>query len=133
MCGDDFKNDCTIKEATLESGIPDGFESMDCGPQSRQLFRNAILECKTIIWNGPAGVAEFDNFANGTKAICEACVEATEKNGAVTIIGGGDSATAAKKLGYTKKFSHVSTGGGATIELLEGKTLPGVARLSERK
>lgn len=132
VCGDDFKNDCNLRDATVESGVPDGFESMDCGPKSRKLFQDTILSCNTVIWNGPAGCAEFANFANGTKAVCEACAQVTAKGG-VTIIGGGDSAAAAMKLGFGDKFSHISTGGGSTIELLEGKTLPGLARLSDKK
>lgn len=132
VCGDDFKNDCNLKDATVESGIPDGFESMDCGPKSRELFKNVIKNCKTVIWNGPAGCAEFENFSNGTRAICEACGDVVAAGG-VTIIGGGDSAALAMKMGYAKNFSHISTGGGSTIELLEGKVLPGLDRLSDKK
>jgi len=131
VTGDKFSADATLGTATDETGIPDGLEGFDCGPKSRELFTAAILKSKTIIWNGPVGVFEFEVFAEGTKAVAQAIVEAT-KAGATTIIGGGDTATAAKKNKIVDKVSHCSTGGGASLELLEGKNLPGVAALSDK-
>ena len=113
-----------------EEGIPDGWEGMDCGPKSMARFRETVLASATVIWNGPAGVFEFDNFSHGTKALLEAVAETTA-NGNVGIIGGGDSATAAAKWDMEEKVSFVSTGGGASLELLEGKVLPGVAALDD--
>ena len=104
---------------------------LDAGPKSQKLFADAIKSSKTILWNGPAGVFEFDNFANGSKAMLEACVEA-EKNGSTVIVGGGDTATVVAKYGKEDALSHVSTGGGASLELLEGKELPGVSALSDK-
>lgn len=132
IIADDFKNDANIKTITESEGIPDGWEGLDIGPQSIEIFKKIILQSKTVIWNGPAGVFEMDSFKKGTYALVDACVEAT-KNGVITIIGGGDSATAAKKAKADKKMSHVSTGGGAAIELLQGEILPGVARLCDKK
>ena len=128
VCGDKFGPDANTQPATLEGGIPDGWEGFDAGPKSIELYRNAILSSKTIIWNGPAGVFEFDIFAGATKAMAEAVAEATA-NGATTVVGGGDTATAAKKFGVAKKVTHCSTGGGASLEFLEGKALPGVVFL----
>lgn len=103
---------------------------LDCGPKSVAKFEAIIARAKLIVWNGPVGVFEYDNFASGTKAVMDAVVAATEK-GTTTIIGGGDTATCAAKWGTEDKVSHVSTGGGASLELLEGKILPGVAALSD--
>ena len=128
--GDAFSNDANIGYATDKDGIPDGLEGLDCGPKSRDLFASAVARARTIVWNGPVGVFEFDNFAGGSKSLAEAVAKATEA-GATTIIGGGDTATAAEKFGVVDKVSHVSTGGGASLELLEGKVLPGVAALSD--
>ncbi len=128
VCGDKFGPDANTQPATLESGIPDGWEGMDAGPKSIALYRAAILSSKTIVWNGPAGVFEFDKFAGATKAMADAIGEATAQ-GATTVVGGGDTATAAKKFGVSKKVTHCSTGGGASLEYLEGKVLPGVAFL----
>jgi len=130
-CGQDFKNDQPIKMVTQEEGIADGWEGMDCGPKSMELFRDVVLNSSTVIWNGPAGVFEFDNFSAGTKALLEAVAETTAA-GNVGIIGGGDSATAAAKWDMEDKVSFVSTGGGASLELLEGKILPGVAALDDK-
>lgn len=105
---------------------------LDCGPKSAELFAATVKASKTVMWNGPAGVFEMPNFAKCTFAIAQAMADLTTQGG-VTIVGGGDSATAIKKAKLTDKVSHVSTGGGAAIELLEGKVLPGVARLSDKK
>jgi len=132
VCGDKFpKSPETEVKIELDAdtpGIPDGWIGLDVGPQSRAMFRQAIMEAKTIIWNGPPGVFEDDRFAAGTKAMADAIALATV-NGAVTIVGGGDTATAAKKFKVAKVVTHCSTGGGASLELLEGKILPGVAAL----
>lgn len=128
VCGNKFGPDSETQPATMESGIPDGWEGFDAGPKSIELYRKAILSSKTIVWNGPAGVFEFDIFATATKAMADAIAEATAK-GATTVVGGGDTATAAKKFGVHKKVTHCSTGGGASLEFLEGKALPGVVFL----
>jgi phosphoglycerate kinase len=131
ITGDKFGPDSTVGSATVESGIPDGWEGFDCGPKSRELFAKVIASAKTIVWNGPCGVFEFDIFAEGTKAMAQSVAAATA-GGAITIVGGGDTATAAKKFGVIEKVTHASTGGGASLELLEGKTLPGVAALQDK-
>ena len=127
ICGDDFKNDCNTKVCP-SNDIPDGWEGMDAGPATRELFANAIKGAKTILWNGPAGVFEFDNFAGGSKAIAEAIAEAT-KEGAFSLIGGGDSVACINKFGLADQVSYISTGGGALLEAIEGKVLPGVAAI----
>ena len=127
ICGDDFKNDCNTKVCP-SNDIPDGWEGMDAGPATRKLFANAIKGAKTILWNGPAGVFEFDNFAGGSKAIAEAIAEAT-KEGAFSLIGGGDSVACINKFGLADQVSYISTGGGALLEAIEGKVLPGVAAI----
>ena len=128
VAADKFAADANTKIVTDKEGIPAGWLGLDVGPKSIALFRETILSSKTIVWNGPAGVFEFDKFAAGTIAQAEAIAEAT-KAGAVTVIGGGDTATAAKKFKITNKVTHTSTGGGASLEFLEGKVLPGVAFL----
>lgn len=130
VTADKFAENATTGTATVESGIPKGTMGLDCGPKSVEKFSAAISRAKTIVWNGPVGVFEWDNFANGTKAVMDKVVEVT-KSGATTIIGGGDTATCCAKWKTEDKVSHVSTGGGASLELLEGKTLPGVAALSD--
>jgi phosphoglycerate kinase len=130
VTADKFSNDANRGYTTDAQGIADGLEGLDCGTQSTEAFVAAVGRAKTIVWNGPVGVFEFDNFANGTKALAAAVAEAT-KRGATTIIGGGDTATAAAKFGIEDQVSHVSTGGGASLELLEGKVLPGVSALSD--
>ena len=105
---------------------------LDIGPASVALFEPVIKSAKTIVWNGPMGVFEFDNFSNGTKGVLEAVAGATEIGGAVSIIGGGDTATCIAKFSTEDRFSHISTGGGASLELLEGKALPGVVALSSK-
>lgn len=128
VAADKFAPDANTQPATLEGGIPDGWEGLDAGPKSIDLYRKAILSAKTIVWNGPAGVFEFDKFATATKAMADAIAEATAK-GATTVVGGGDTATAAKKFKVADKVTHCSTGGGASLEFLEGKALPGVVFL----
>ncbi|MBE7500378.1 MAG: phosphoglycerate kinase [Verrucomicrobiales bacterium] len=130
VCGDRFAVDAQVKAADDASGIADGWLGLDVGPKSTALFVAAIRRAKTIIWNGPPGVFEFPAFAGATQAMADAIIEATRR-GATTVIGGGDTATAAKKFGADKQVTHVSTGGGASLEFLEGKVLPGVAALSE--
>jgi len=130
VTADQFTENATPGTATLESGIPKDSMGLDCGPKSSESFCAAIGRAKTIVWNGPVGVFEWDNFAKGTKTVMDKVVETT-KNGATTIIGGGDTATCCAKWKTEDKVSHVSTGGGASLELLEGKTLPGVAALSD--
>lgn len=131
ITGDDFSPTANTGSATVESGIPDGWEGFDCGPKTRELFAKVIASAKTIVWNGPCGVFEFDLFAEGTKAMAHAVAAATAA-GSITIVGGGDTATAAKKFGVIDKVTHASTGGGASLELLEGKILPGVASLNDK-
>ena len=131
LCGDKFGPDSATRPADLASGIPAGWEGMDAGPRSIALYTEAIGRAGTIIWNGPCGVFEFDTFATGTKAMAEAVAAATAR-GALTVVGGGDTATAAKKFGVDTKVSHCSTGGGASLEYLEGKELPGVKALEAR-
>ena len=129
VTADKFDNDANTKIAN-NNAIQDGWMGLDIGPEATEVFSNAILESKTILWNGPMGVFEKPNFARGTKAIAEAVVKATEK-GAFSLIGGGDSAAAVNSLGYGDRVSYVSTGGGALLEYMEGKVLPGVAALEE--
>ena len=128
VCADGFSPDANTQAADDASGIPDGWEGLDAGPKSIALYREAILSARTIIWNGPAGVFEFEKFCGATKAMAAAVAEATD-NGATTVVGGGDTATAAKKFGVAAKVTHCSTGGGASLEFLEGKALPGVVFL----
>ncbi|KAH8403024.1 hypothetical protein KR222_003166, partial [Zaprionus bogoriensis] len=118
-----------IKTADIKEGVPKDYMGLDIGEQSITLFANAIVQAKTIVWNGPPGLFENEKFAGGTKAMLEAIICAT-RDGATSIVGGGDTATACKNFGGSGKVSHVSTGGGAALELLEGKKLPGVAALS---
>ena len=128
VCGDKFDANASTQAATDATGIPDGWMGLDGGPASIELNRVAIQRAKTIIWNGPSGVFEFEKFAGSTKAMAAAVAEATAR-GATTVIGGGDTATAAKKFKVVDKVTHCSTGGGASLEFLEGKVLPGVAFL----
>lgn len=125
----DFNNDSPA-EVVKVNEMPADKMGLDIGPETIEIFCNEIKKSKTVVWNGPMGVFEFPNFANGTNAVANSLVEATE-NGAVTIVGGGDSAAAIKKAGLDEKVSHVSTGGGASLEFLEGKTLPGVEALTD--
>jgi phosphoglycerate kinase len=128
VCGDKFAENAQVRAADDQSGIPVGWMGLDVGPKSVALFSDAIARSKTIIWNGPPGVFEFPNFAVGSKAMADAIAKATAA-GATTVVGGGDTATAAKKFKVADKVTHCSTGGGASLEFLEGKVLPGVAFL----
>ncbi len=130
ILADKFDNNAARKEASVDS-IPAGWTGMDIGPKSVSLFQGEIGKAKTVVWNGPMGVFEMPNFTAGTKAIADALASATAK-GATTIVGGGDSAAAIAKFGLEDRVSHVSTGGGASLEFLEGKTLPGVAALDSK-
>lgn len=127
----EFKNDAEHKVVDRD-GIEDGWMALDIGPQSAIAFSNRIKNARTVLWNGPMGVFEMENFADGTFTVAEALADATANNGAITIIGGGDSAAAIKQAGKSDKVSHVSTGGGASLEYLEGKELPGVAALTDK-
>ena len=131
VTADKFDKDAKVGYATDADGIPDGWMGLDAGEKSVALYKEAIDKAQTILWNGPAGVFEFDAFAKGTKATLDAAVEAAQA-GKIVIIGGGDTATVAAKYGVEDKLSHVSTGGGASLELLEGKDLPGVVALSNK-
>ena len=122
----EFKNDTEFK--TVEGGIPAGWQGLDIGEKTRELFKNALKDAKTVVWNGPMGVFEFPNFAKGTIAVAEALANID----ATTIIGGGDSAAAVNQLGFADKMSHISTGGGASLEFLEGKELPGVVAANDK-
>lgn len=127
VAGDAFSNDCNTQICSVME-IPDGWEGLDAGPETRKAFAEAIKGAKTILWNGPAGVFEFDNFTAGSRAIADAIVEATE-NGAFSLVGGGDSVACINKFGLADKVSYVSTGGGALLEAIEGKVLPGIAAI----
>lgn len=127
IAADDFSNDANTQILDINA-IPDGWEGVDAGPKSRELFHKAVMESKTILWNGPLGVFEMENFANGTIELGNSIAEAT-KNGAFSLVGGGDSVAAVKQFGFADKVSYVSTGGGAMLESLEGKTLPGIAAI----
>ncbi len=132
ITADKFDPNATTGAATLKSGIPAGLMGLDVGPESSKQFAAVIARAKTIVWNGPSGVFEFAKFEASTKAMAAAVAAAT-KAGAVTVIGGGDTATAAAKFGVESQVTHCSTGGGASLELLEGKILPGVAALNDAK
>ncbi|HTL66536.1 MAG TPA: phosphoglycerate kinase [Lacunisphaera sp.] len=128
VCGDKFDANANTKVVTDQEGIPAGWMGLDGGPKSIALYAQVIGRARTIVWNGPSGVFEFDKFAGSTKAMAEAIAKATAA-GATTVVGGGDTATAAKKFKVADKVTHCSTGGGASLEFLEGKVLPGVAFL----
>ena len=127
IIGDDFSNDANQKVAPA-TDIPEGWEGLDAGPEAQKKFAEAIKGCKTILWNGPAGVFEFDNFCSGSRAIGNAIAEATAE-GAFSLIGGGDSVACVNKFGLADKVSYISTGGGALLEAIEGKILPGIAAI----
>lgn len=125
--GQEFSND-TMRATFHSRDIPDGWEGMDIGPETQEIFAAEIAKAKTVIWNGPMGVSEFSNFAQGTIAVAQAMADID----GMTIIGGGDSAAAAEKLGFADKMSHISTGGGASLEFMEGKVLPGIAAIEDK-
>ncbi|ELB05221.1 MULTISPECIES: phosphoglycerate kinase [Enterococcus] len=127
VCAPEFSND--VETQVIEGDIPDGLMALDIGPSSVKLFADTLQGAKTVVWNGPMGVFEMSNFAKGTIGVCEAIANL---EGATTIIGGGDSAAAAEQLGFADKFTHISTGGGASLELLEGKELPGLAAINDK-
>ena len=127
VAADSFSNDARTQIVKV-AHIPDGWQGLDAGPQSIQNFHDVVLQCKTILWNGPLGVFEMENFANGTIELGNAIAEATKK-GAFSLVGGGDSVAAVKEFGFENKVSYVSTGGGAMLESLEGKILPGIAAI----
>ena len=127
VCAPEFSND--VETQVIEGDIPDGLMALDIGPASVKLFADTLQGAKTVVWNGPMGVFEMSNFAKGTIGVCEAIANL---EGATTIIGGGDSAAAAEQLGFADKFTHISTGGGASLELLEGKVLPGLAAINDK-
>ncbi len=129
VVADNFAADANAQTVGVEA-IPDGWMGLDIGPDSVKVFQEALADCKTVIWNGPMGVFEFDQFAAGTEAIARSLADLT-KTGASTIIGGGDSVAAVEKVGVADQMSHISTGGGASLELLEGKELPGIAALDD--
>ena len=126
--GDNFSNDCNI-QVVKRGEIPDGWEGMDIGPETEKLFADAVKDAKTVVWNGPMGCFEMPNFAKGTIAVAQAMADL---EGATTIIGGGDSAAACNQLGFGDKMTHISTGGGASLEFLEGKDLPGVVAADDK-
>ena len=127
VAADSFSNDANT-QVVPAGAIPEGWEGLDAGPETRKLFADAIEGSKTILWNGPAGVFEFDNFTGGSRAIAEAIAKATAE-GAFSLIGGGDSVACINKFGMADKVSYISTGGGALLEAIEGKVLPGIAAI----
>jgi len=130
IIADKFAPDAEAKTVSIND-IPDGWMGLDIGPDSIKVFQEALGDCKTVIWNGPMGVFEFEKFAAGTKAIALTLADLT-KTGTITIIGGGDSVAAVEQLNLGEQMSHISTGGGASLELLEGKVLPGIAALNDK-
>jgi phosphoglycerate kinase len=129
VIADKFAPDANSQTVSIDN-IPDGWMGLDIGPDSIKVFQEALADCKTVIWNGPMGVFEFDKFAAGTEAIAHTLADISKK-GAITIIGGGDSVAAVEKVGLADQMSHISTGGGASLELLEGKELPGIVALDD--
>ena len=129
LAADDFSNEANTQIVDVRE-IPENWQGLDCGPKSKALFHEVVQKCKTILWNGPLGVFEMETFSTGTVALGDSIAEAT-KNGAFSLVGGGDSVSAVKQFGFEHKVSYVSTGGGAMLESLEGKTLPGIAAILE--
>ena len=130
VAADSFSNDANRKVVDIFN-IPSGWEGMDASEESLEHWKEIILNSKTILWNGPVGVFEFENFAHGTGEIAKYVAQATQENGAFSLVGGGDSVAAVNKFGLADKVSYVSTGGGAMLEAIEGKILPGVAAINE--
>lgn len=130
-CGDEFKATCNTRVFTKEEGIPKGWSGMEDGPASLEIYKQAVARANTIIWNGPAGVYEFEAFQSCTRGILEACAEAKQR-GAIVVIGGGDCATCAMQWGFGNALTHISTGGGASLQLLEGGDMPGLMALSNK-
>ena len=129
LAADDFSNSANTQVVDI-TAIPSGWQGLDCGPKSKAIFHDVVQQCKTILWNGPLGVFELDTFSTGTKTLGDSIAEVTQ-NGAFSLVGGGDSVAAVKQFGFQNKVSYVSTGGGAMLESLEGKTLPGIAAINE--
>ncbi|OIM16898.1 phosphoglycerate kinase, partial [Oenococcus oeni] len=129
VAAESFANDVPTK--VFENGIPDGWMGLDIGPKTIEKFKNTLKGAKTVVWNGPMGVFEMSNFANGTLELGKFIGSLTSE-GAATIVGGGDSTAAVSQLGIADQFTHISTGGGASLEYLEGKTLPGIAAISDK-
>ena len=129
LAADDFSNEANTQIVDVRA-IPENWQGLDCGPKSKAIFHEVVQKCKTILWNGPLGVFEMETFSTGTIALGNSIAEAT-KNGAFSLVGGGDSVAAVKQFGFENKVSYVSTGGGAMLESLEGKILPGIAAISE--
>ena len=128
LAADDFSNSANTQVVDITT-IPSEWQGLDCGPKSKAIFHDVVQQCKTILWNGPLGVFELDTFSTGTKALGDSIAEATQ-NGAFSLVGGGDSVAAVKQFGFQNKVSYVSTGGGAMLESLEGKTLPGIVAIN---
>jgi phosphoglycerate kinase len=129
---DKFDNDANSKIIPVTENVPAGWQVLDIGPASIEAFANVLADAKTVVWNGPMGVFEMPNFAKGTFSIAETLAKLTQEKGVTTIIGGGDSAAAAEQSGLASKMTHISTGGGASLEMLEGKLLPGLAALADK-
>ena len=130
VCAGEFKNEALSTIVDVDA-MPEDQIGLDIGPRTVKLFSDVIANSKTVLWNGPMGVFEMPNFAKGTEAVCSAVADATDE-GAISLVGGGDSAAAVKKLGFSDRISHVSTGGGASLELISGLTLPAVAEIAEK-
>jgi phosphoglycerate kinase len=131
VIGDKFAEDSATQTVDVAAGVPDGWAIYDIGPKTQALFTEKLTGAKTVVWNGPMGVFEIEKFAHGTFAVAKALAKATEA-GAVSIVGGGDSAAAVEQSGLADKITHISTGGGASLEMLEGQALPGVVALKDR-
>ena len=128
VVADDFSNDANTKVVSVDN-IPEDWEGLDCGPDSLAKFKEILETAKTVVWNGPLGVFEFEKFAKGTKGVCQILADLDQ---ARTIVGGGDSAAAVAQLGYEDKFTHISTGGGASLTYLEGSPLPGIEAINDK-
>lgn len=129
---DDFSNDANMRVISASEDVPEGWEVLDIGPATLETYSGILADAKTVVWNGPMGVFELPNFAKGTFGLAEALAKVTQEKGVVSIIGGGDSAAATEQAGLADKMTHISTGGGASLEMLEGKTLPGLAALADK-